>query len=231
MNEQLNVPSFRSMSSAARERRRRQLVEYVATVAPSRNRALLVPAIALVAAAVLAAAAYGAYSLTRVPSHQQLLSVGCYANASLDARTAIVQSQPNNSPAETCAANWPSAFPGQQQPTAFGTCLLDSGAIAVFPATDEASCDKLGLATFSGQEAAAAEAARAAAVVAEVQQEVNASDCLSSDDARQRVETTLAEHGFNDWRVTVADGQGFPAAQCATASIDPPNKTITIGPS
>jgi hypothetical protein len=107
--------------------------------------------------------------------------------------------------------------------------LLDSGAIAVFPAGGS-TCDKLGLAPYSGRDIGAAEAARSAAPVTAVEDEVNPTDCLSSDAGRQRVEATLASGAFNDCEVVVARGKEFPAEKCATVSIDAPAKTITIAP-
>jgi hypothetical protein len=229
MNKQLNTPPFRPMSTAARELRRRHLVAHVAAAgSPRHRRTLLVTAVAVFASAVLAAAAYGAYTLTRVPSHMQLLSVACYAQDSLAAANTTVQSD-HRSPAEACAATWATSFPTQPQPAVFSACLLDGGAIAVFPDGDS-TCERLGLAPFSGQNAAAAEAARSATLLRAIDEEVNTTTCLSSDVAQRRVEATLASHDFNDWRVVVAGGQAFTADKCATTSINAGSKTITVVP-
>jgi hypothetical protein len=227
MSEPVNIPQLRPIPPARRALRRRHLVMSVSTTASRRGLPVVVPAVAALLAVALAAAAYGAYSLT-VPSHMQLLAVDCYAGPSLSAEHVTVSSD-RRSPADACAASWPTSFPGRQQPSALAACIPDSGALAVFPA-DESICGQLGLEAFSGQEVAAAEAARSAALLAAVDDALQANGCLSSAEALQRVEAVLDEHGLTDWRAVVADGQSFPASACATATVDAPANTVTIAP-
>lgn len=102
----------------------------------------LVLAVAAATAAIIASAAYAGYALTRPAT--QLKSIGCYETVSLTANTAVVAAG-SGSPVVTCGEKWSSAFPGVAPPASFAACVLDSGAIGVFPADTGNPCAKLGL--------------------------------------------------------------------------------------
>jgi hypothetical protein len=106
----------------------------------------LVLAVAAATAAVLAAGAYAGYTLTRPAT--DLKSIGCYQDVSLTANTFVVEAG-SGPPAVTCAEKWSSAFPGVAQPASFAACVLDSGAIGVFPADTGDPCAKLGVAALA----------------------------------------------------------------------------------
>jgi hypothetical protein len=112
-----------------------------------RPRRGLVLAIAAATAAILASAAYAGYALLTRPA-TQLKSIGCYEDVSLTANTAVVAAG-SGPPAVTCAEKWSSAFPGVARPASFAACVLDSGAIGVFPADTGDPCAKLGVAALS----------------------------------------------------------------------------------
>ena|SRR5215469_18542850 len=153
MSVHLTPPPDRDLPAGRLQLRKEQLVSHIFTTSyPSarrRPRRVLVVVAAVVGAAVTAAAAYGGYTLTR--SATQLHSVGCYESVSLSANTAVV-SAGNGSPAAACAGVWSSAFPGDEQPSGFAACVLDSGAVGVFPAPAAANpCAQLGLPRLASQ--------------------------------------------------------------------------------
>ena len=147
MSVQLTPPPDRDFPAGRLQLRKEQLVSHIFTAPhPStcrRPRRVLIAVAAVVGVALAAAATYGGYALTRTPT--QLESVGCYESVSLSANTAVVPSG-NGSPVAACAGVWSSAFPGVEQPGGFAACVLDSGAIGVFPASAAADpCERLGL--------------------------------------------------------------------------------------
>lgn len=89
-----------------------------------------IPAVALVAATA-------GVLLTRDVSEP--LSVGCYAEASTASDRAIVSADAAQGPAGVCQELWDEGvFPTQPRPDELVECVLETGAVAVFP-TD--SCD------------------------------------------------------------------------------------------
>lgn len=104
-----------------------------------RRRRLIVAGIALAAAAATAAAILVS---TRRPSH--FSSVGCYAEAATDADTTVVAAT-GSSPVDPCRQLWesgdmdPSVTSPDEVPPLVG-CVLESGAVGVFPTT---SCDQV----------------------------------------------------------------------------------------
>ena len=121
-----------------------------------RRRIYLVP---VVAAAVLGAGTL-AWALSRGPT--QHLTVGCYATADLDARTAVV-SATDASPVEACRKLWLNGVFGQPPPP-LQACVLPSGAVGVFPRADGDSCERLNLAPATVEPASAVVALQKALV-------------------------------------------------------------------
>jgi hypothetical protein len=150
MSIQLTPPPERDFPAGRLQLRKEQLVSQIFTTAgppvTRRPRRGLVLAIAAATAAILASAAYAGYALTRPATH--LKSIGCYEDVSLTANTAVVDAG-SGPPAVTCAEKWSSAFPGVARPASFAACVLDSGAIGVFPADTGDPCAKLGVAALS----------------------------------------------------------------------------------
>ena len=147
MSIHLTPPPERDFPAGRLQLRKEQLVSQIfATAGPRatrRPRRGLVLVLAAVTAGLLATAAYGGYVLTR--SATPVESIGCYQTVSLTANTAVFAAG-NRSPVVACAESWSSAFPGVAQPASFAACVLDSGAIGVFPADIGDPCAKLGLA-------------------------------------------------------------------------------------
>lgn len=145
MSIRLTPTPEREFPAGRLQLRKEQLVSEISAapvVASRRPRRVLAIALAVVAAGILTAGAYGGYRLTRpaVP----VVTIGCYETDSLDANTAVLASG-TDSPVAACARTYASAFPSSQQPTHFTACVLPSGSIGVFPSTSADTCNALGL--------------------------------------------------------------------------------------
>jgi len=103
----------------------------------------LVPAVFL----LLAATAFTSYSLTREPKH--LASIGCYDAASLTANVAVVGPD-GRDPVSICAQVWQQGALGANPPKRLEACVLETGAIGVFPSAGASTCGNLGLAPLRG---------------------------------------------------------------------------------
>jgi hypothetical protein len=145
MTEKLRIPNRKELPAAWIEQRRDHLLAEIAgRAAPSRRRRrlgiALVPAVLL----LLGATAFTTYTLTRQPTH--LESIGCYDRASLDANTAVVSAD-GRDPVTACAEVWRQGALGPNVPTQLEACVLQSGAIGVFPRSAGGdTCGSLGLA-------------------------------------------------------------------------------------
>jgi hypothetical protein len=146
MSIQLTPPPERDFPAGRLQLRKEQLVSQIfSTAGPRatrRPRRGLVLVLVVVTAGLLATGAYAGYALTR--SATPVESIGCYQTVSLTANTAVVAAG-SGSPAGACAEKWSSAFPRVAPPASFAACVLDSGAIGVFPADTGNPCAKLGL--------------------------------------------------------------------------------------
>ncbi|HET7127595.1 MAG TPA: hypothetical protein VFJ93_00795 [Gaiellaceae bacterium] len=228
MSDQLIIPPFRRVEPSERERLRGHLVsEYRRTLGrpgrQTRRRSLIV-VVAVLVAAVLGAAAYAGFVLTR-PSHE--LSVGCYERASLGANTAVFATN-GRAPAAVCASEWSRAFPQTTKPAAFATCVLPTSAYGVFPATRGDTCAKLGLGVASPAKRARSEALDFARLQRAL---VNAllGKCLDERAARMTTRRLLDEHGYGDWRI--AAPQPFSSTRrCASPAFDEPQRTLILVP-
>jgi hypothetical protein len=105
--------------------------------------------------AVLVATGFTTYALVREPTH--LESIGCYGRASLDANVAVVSSDERD-PTDVCGEVWRTGGFGEEgkipQLTA---CVLDTGAVGVFPGSPAKTCSELGLAELPRDYTAAAQ--------------------------------------------------------------------------
>jgi hypothetical protein len=180
--------------------------------------------------AVLLAAAGTGYALLRKAS-DPLLTV-CYAGASLEADRAGV-SPSSDDPVAACRALW---LPGGEF-NSDGTlaepplqaCLLDGGAIGVFPVDRFGGdiCAALGLAAAgpSGDQAGPDAVLKLQRTLADRLTEA----CLNRPQALVLVQSSLVEASLRDWTVLapVVFTQREP---CASVAIDAPVRTITIVP-
>jgi hypothetical protein len=121
------VGELATWSSNARRRRRHRVL-------------VLVPAVL----AFLAVTGFTTYALTREPTH--LESIACYDRASLDADVAVVGSDERH-PLDICGEVWRMGAFGQEgESPLLAACVLQTGAIGVFPKSGGVMCAELGLA-------------------------------------------------------------------------------------
>ena len=230
MTRDLTVPAPRDLPPGHLQARKEHLVSEVALslgAAQRRHRrrlalGALVPAVAL----LLAGVGVAAYLFTRPAT--QLEGIGCYRSASLDADTAVVSGD-GRSPVAACAEIWRSAF-GTPAPT-LQACVLESGAVGVFPGPNAETCRRLGLAELaSGYEA---EAQR----FAELRDALTArlgGTCIGEGEAGRIVGSELRQRGFDHWKIEVGEGiagEGFSAARpCAGLAFDGKRQVVTLVP-
>jgi hypothetical protein len=238
MTTRLTPPPERDFPTGRLQLRTEHLVsEIVATTVPRghgrRWRRALVAAVALGAAAVMAAAAYAGYLLTRPATH--LESIGCYEEASLTANTAIVPSG-SLPPAAACATMWSTAFPTVERPSSFAACVLDSGAIAVFPAGTPAAdpCRQLGLPRLAETPETQREMRQFVGLRADLDQIFAGDTCLSYEQARSKTRVALDANGLSSWKIVPGpgiSGEGFSSQRpCAGLAFDTAERTIILVP-
>lgn len=226
MNEELNIPE-RDLPPGRLQLRKEQLVSELSTFdrKTRRRRRRFALVVVPAAIAILAATGFTTYALTREPTH--LESVGCYDRASLEANVAVVNAD-GRDPTAICNEIWQRGdLPGVPVPTKLAACVLESGAIGVFPSSDASTCEKLGLADLPASYAQEGKrfAALRDAIVAKVGEPASGStrggpQCVGEDEARAVVRQELDSHGYQDWTVKVAGGEFSAATPCADVSFD-----------
>jgi hypothetical protein len=237
MNDQLPIPASRDLPAGWLQRHKEYLVREV-TLQPAfgrrRRRRLalvLVPAII----ALLAATAFTTYALTSEPTH--LESIGCFESANLRANTSVVDAD-GRDPAVICAELWQQGVVGDAPaPQQLAACVLESGAIGVFPSSGAGTCAQLGLATLPPSYAA--EGKRFAelrdAIVSQLGEPASGSSrgspkCVDEASARALIRRELDARSHRDWRIEVA-GDGFTAERpCAEAAFDGKRKIVILVP-
>jgi hypothetical protein len=236
VNEELHIPQ-RDLPPGRLQRRKEQLVSELRTFDGKNRRRRRRLALVVVPAviAILAATGFTTYALTREPTH--LESVGCYDKASLDANVAVV-SLDGRDPTVICNEIWQAGdLPGAPVPTKLAACVLQTGAIGVFPSSDAATCENLGLADLPASYAEQGKkfAALRDAIVAQVGEPASGStrggpQCVGEDQARAVVRRELDSHGDEDWTVKVAGGEFSPETPCADVDFDGAGKTVYLLP-
>jgi hypothetical protein len=213
MRLEQEIPAERDLPAARLQRRKEHLVNELAAtfgVGERRRKRWLLGALVPAAVLLLGATGIGTYLLTREATH--LESIGCYATADLGADTTIVSAD-GRDPVAICTELWQQGVVGRgKAPAQLAACVLDSGAVAVFPAAGRDTCNSLGLANLA--EGFAADAGRVADLSGAVTARL-AVDCVSEGEARGLVQQELAARGFAGWRVDVA-GDGYSAARPCT---------------
>ena len=193
---------------------------------------VLVPAVL----AVLAVTGFTTYALTREPSH--LESVGCFETAELDGNIAIVNAD-GRAPTAICDELWRQGDMGPgPTPKSLAACVLETGAVGVFPSSGKDTCEQLGLADLPPTYYAA-EAERFAALRDAIAAELGASygtterdpKCLREEEARTLVRRELAARGYEDWSIEVIGG-GFAESPCAGVGLgfDGERKVVLLVP-
>jgi hypothetical protein len=146
MTEKLRIPDRRELPAAWIDGRRDYLLAELAgrPAASRRRRRIVIGLVPAVVIALFVATAFTTYALTRKPTH--LESIGCYDRASLSANTAVVSAD-GRDPVTICAQVWRQGALGADVPTQLEACVLQTGAIGVFPRSNGGdTCGTLGLA-------------------------------------------------------------------------------------
>jgi hypothetical protein len=190
----------------------------------------LVPAVVI----LLAATAFTTYSLTREPKH--LESVGCFDRASLSANTAIVSAD-GRDPVTICTDVWQEGALGTPVPKQLEACVLQTGAIGVFPRSGDDTCGALGLAPLPASYAAEAThfAALQSAIVARLGEPASGSskrgpECVGQAAAIAFVRHQLDSRGYGDWQIKVSGRTFGPGQPCAEPSFDSEAHTVYLIP-
>jgi hypothetical protein len=120
-------------------------------------------------------------------------------------------------------------------PGKLAACVLDTGAIGVFPSSGAETCENLGLADLPASYAAKRKRFDELrdAIVAQVGEPASGStrggpQCVGEDEARAIVRRELDSHGYGDWEVKVA-GEPFGTKRpCADVSFDGAENTVVL---
>jgi len=236
MTHELRIPARRDLPADLLERQKDYLLDELLLL-PGRERRrrrlvlVLVPAVI----ALLAATAFTTYALTREPTH--LESIGCYDRADLRSNTAIVNADGRN-PIAICAAVWQQGALGNGSvPERLDACVLESGAIGVFPSSGADTCGTLGLAPLPASYASAARrfAALRDAIVSKLGEPASGSSrrgpqCVHETAALPLVRRLLDSHGYSDWQVRTAGGSFTAERPCAEPSFDTAGKVVLLTP-
>jgi hypothetical protein len=197
----------------------------------SRLALVLVPAVL----AVLAVTGFTTYALTREPSH--LESVGCFETAELDGNIAVVNADGRAATA-VCAELWRQGDLGPgPAPKSLAACVLETGAVGVFPSSGKDTCEQLGLADLPLSYAAEAErfAALRDAIAADLGASYGSTErdpkCLREEEARALIRHELDARGYEDWSIEVIGG-GFTERPCAAVGLgfDGERKVVFLVP-
>lgn len=183
----------------------------------------------------VSAVAAAAFVARRQPA--MTISVGCYAEARLDAHTAVVATEPGGA-VETCAQLWRDGHVGTGPVPPLQACVLREGAIGVFPGVDPSVCADLGNNTAPAPPSEEIVPPSGAGDVAALRADLGAADrgvsCLAPDEARSVAEAALRRHGFREWEIDVAGGatgKGFDEERpCATFQVDEERRVVVLVP-
>lgn len=230
----LRIPERRELPAAWIEARREHLLAELSRRPATRRRRRRVALVLVPAVLVLfAATAFTTYALTRNPTH--LESIGCYDRASLAANTAIVSAD-GRDPVAICAEVWRQGALGQAVPKQLEACVLETGAIGVFPGSD-GTCKALGLAPLPASYAAAAKrfAGLQNAIVSRLGTPASGAakrgpQCVGEADAVAFVRHALETRGYRGWQIKVAGGRFTQQTPCAEPSFDTGAKTVFLLP-
>jgi hypothetical protein len=237
MSDETRIPAQRDLPPGRLQLRKEHLVREVTTwdrEAKRRRRRLalvLVPAVL----AVLAVTGFTTYALTREPTH--LESVGCFETAELDGNIALVNAD-GRTPTAICAELWRQGDMGPTPaPESLAACVLETGAVGVFPSSGNDTCEQLGLANVPLTYAAKAErfAALRDAIAAKLGASYGSTErdpkCLGEEEARSLVRRELTARGYEDWSIQ-AIGSGFTESPCAAVGLgfDGERKVVFLVP-
>ena len=228
MNKPMSLPPDRDLPARRLQLRREHLVQEI-TASPQRVR----PLVLVFAAAILVVSAtgFGAYALTREPTHVD--SIGCFEEADLSSNVAVIGSAATD-PVAACAELWRSGALGSTTSVPpLTACVLDTGAVAVIPG-EPGICEGLGIASLSADgrdrltrlgELRAALAHR----FGDGSGSKRRTDCVGEAAAMRIARAELEARGLVDWTIEVTSP--FSAdRRCASASIVPADRSIMLIP-
>lgn len=236
MRDVFDLPPERDLPGDRLDAIREHLMEEISrTESPRRPRLRVglprkaVPAFVAATLILTTALAAGAYVLHR--SATELLSIGCYEEVSLEADTTVVADRQAD-PTVTCASIWKEAF-GQDQPPSLVACVLESGAVGVFPGTED-TCSSLGLALLD-KDQYQQEQPSLVKLKDALERRFQAADCLTEDKARDIVNEELRRAGLTDWTVeTVNDSAGTQgpssSRSCTSLGFNTESKSVLLTP-
>ena len=224
MNDESRIPAERDLPPGRLQRRKEHLVRDLTMwhrAAQRRRRRVALVHVAAVLA-VVAVTGFTTYALTREPTH--LESVGCFETAELDGNIAIVNAD-GRAPTAICAELWHQGDMGTgTAPKSLAACVLETGAVGVFPSSRKDTCEQLGLADLPPTYAAEAE--RFAALRDAISAKLGASygtterdpKCLREEEAHALGRLELDARGYETWSFEVIGG-GFTESPCAAVGL------------
>lgn len=189
---------------------------------------------AMIGVLVLGVSGVAAAAFVAGRQPEMTLSVGCYAEARLDADTAVVAVEREGA-VETCAQLWREGHIGSGPVPPLQACVLREGAIGVFPGDDPSVCAGLGNNTVPAHEdLAPPTGGDVTAMRDDLVARYGSQPCLPPAEARAGAEAALRRHGFRGWEVEVSgedEGLGFtPERPCASFLVDEERKLIVLVP-
>jgi hypothetical protein len=235
MTDRLAIPPTRDLPARWIELHKEHLLGELALqpAAERRRRRRLTLVLIPAAIALLAATAFTTYALTREPTH--LESVGCFDRAALQANLTVVDAD-GRDPVAICAEMWQQGAVGAgPAPERLEACVLQTGAIGVFPGVG--ICGRLGLAPVPPGFASEAKrfAALREAIVSRLGEPASGKSkrgpqCVGEGAARALVRKLLDAHGYGDWHIVTAGGQFSAEQPCAEPSFDSGEKVVVLAP-
>ena len=227
MNE-LRIPPERDLPARRLELRADHLVREVALpAAVERGRRRLAVALVPAVLILLGALAFTVYVATRPAD--ELSSIGCYEQARLDGDVTVAAAD-GRSPIEICADALVETKPGLANGP-LTACVLESGAVGVFPGGRD-TCARLELPALA--QGYKAEAARFAALRDALIANISGSRCVGQAEAERIVRRELEARGFGDWRIETGPGiagEGFSDERpCASLAFEGDSKTVILVP-
>ena len=155
----------------------------------------------------------------------QPLTIGCYASTDLDAATAVVGAD-GRSPTAVCKAIWERGDLGPGTVPPLAECMLDTGAVGVFPGGQHI-CADLDLAPLDA--ASNPQGNDAVILKAALVDRFLASGCLERQTATNAVREEFRAQGLVGWKVVNATGFSTDRP-CASLAFEPATKRVLLVP-
>ena len=193
MSDEPRIPSSRDLPPERLQRRKEMLVSEIASTSAASARRVRRPIVALAALVLLLATGFGTYALTRgEPTHFD--SIGCFEEADVRSNTTVIGNEAQD-PIAACAELWRQGTiaPGGSVPR-LEACVLETGAVGVFPGESAEVCNRLGIAPLSPE--GRAELRRLGELQTAIRERL--AGCAGASEARGLARTELDARGFAD---------------------------------